>query len=64
MIQITIGVNTYNSISSAWRNESPDGLPMITVRWRLKNGWDLWDAFTFAPIEPIRRRGFKVIRDF
>ena len=59
MIQITVGDNTYNSISAAWRGESPDGLPMITVRWRIKNGWTTWSAFKIEPVDPEFRRIFK-----
>lgn len=56
MIQITLNGNTYKSISSAWRAESPPELPMITVRWRLKNEWPTWAAFTWLPIPAKLRR--------
>jgi hypothetical protein len=56
MIPITIGNNTYKSISSAWRNESPEGLKMVTVRWRLKNGWSTDHAFWTPMIPPVLRR--------
>ena len=62
MKQITIFNNTYNSISAAWRALSPDGLPMITVRWRLNNGWPPELAFTHPPIPPQTRRSFKDFR--
>ena len=56
MIQITLNGNTYKSISAAWRAESPEGLPMITVRWRIKNGWPMEAAFTILPIDAQNRR--------
>ncbi len=62
MIPITINNNTYNSISAAWREVSPPGLPMITVRWRLKNGWPPVLALTAAAVPPTNRRGFKSLR--
>ena len=58
MKPITVKGNTYNSISAAWREESPDGLPEITVRVRLNSKWAPDDAFTIPSIDPVdRRRG-------
>lgn len=55
---ITVGGNTYNTIRDAWRVESPEGLPEITVRKRLLAGWEPDIAFTLMPIPPtLRRRG-------
>jgi len=62
-IQIRINNHTYNSISAAWRALSPPGLPMITVRWRLNNGWQKNLAFTTPRVEPAGRRQHKVIRE-
>ncbi|GAG24027.1 unnamed protein product [marine sediment metagenome] len=62
MKQITVNNNTYNSISAAWRAESPPGLPMITVRWRLNNGWIPWIAFRTTPVTAKQRRMFKGVR--
>ena len=62
MKPITVGNDTYTSSASAWRALSPDGLPQITVRWRLNNGWDALEAFTELPVPPIQRRTFKGVR--
>ena len=60
MKQITIttrtGTYTYKSISEAWRELSPKGLPEITVRWRLRHGWEASLAFMTPPIPPKERR--------
>ena len=61
-IQIKVGNNTYSSIAAAWRAESVADLPLITVRWRLKEGWDTNDAFWMPPVDPKIRRKFKKIR--
>ncbi len=55
---ILIRVNglIYNSVRDAWRAVSPEGLPEITVRKRLKAGWRIQDAFNIMPIEPELRR--------
>lgn len=63
MIRITINGDTYKSISAAWRALSPVGLPMITVRWRLKNDWTPEEAFLLGPVEPTIRRNFKGYRN-
>jgi hypothetical protein len=63
MIPVTVGENTYKSVSEAWREESPKGLPMITVRWRLKNGWATYIAFKMPRIPAVDRRLYKVIRE-
>lgn len=62
MIPITVNNNTYNSISEAWRELSPPSLPEITVRWRLSNGWDAYEAFTTLPVDPVDRRKFPDVR--
>lgn len=62
MIQIQVNNNTYKSISAAWRELSPPDLPMITVRWRLKSGWEPYAAFLTPAVPPKRRRVFKGIR--
>ena len=62
MKQITVGKNTYRSISSAWRELSPEGLPEITVRWRLKHGWSALLAFLTPPVPATDRRTFKDVR--
>lgn len=62
MIQITVGKNTYKSISEAWRAEAFPGLPEITVRWRLKAGWVPSQAFWTPPVHPVDRRLFGEIR--
>ena len=60
-IAVTVNGNTYSNVRAAWREESPDGLPEITVRWRLKQGWDSDIAFTMLPIEAtLRRKGHNV----
>lgn len=55
-IPVVVHGNRYNDVRSAWREESPSGLPEITVRKRLDMGWDTDDAFTLPVIEPQRRR--------
>jgi hypothetical protein len=55
-IQITVNGNTYNNVRAAWRAESPDDLPEITVRKRLKAGWVPEAAFSLSPITPTQRR--------
>ena len=65
--QIKVGKNTYSSIAEAWRALSPvddfgKTLPLITVRWRLKHGWDALEAFTIPPVPPKDRRKFKDLR--
>lgn len=62
MKQVTFEGYTYNSISAAWRALSPPGLPMITVRWRLNEGWAKGPAFLTPPVEPTERRKFKKTR--
>ena len=62
-IQITVNGNTYNNVRAAWRAESPDDLPEITVRKRLAAGWCVYMAFNFSPIEASGRRTFKSFRD-
>lgn len=59
MKQITVLGNTYNSISEAWRELSPDGLREITVRLRLRLGWHPDDAFLLPVVPPVERRNFK-----
>ncbi len=55
-IQITVNGNTYNNVRAAWRAESPDDLPEITVRKRLTAGWSPEDAFWTPAIPPQLRR--------
>lgn len=50
---------TYNSISAAWRALSPVGLPMITVRWRLNDGWRKGPAFLTPAVDATERRNYK-----
>lgn len=61
-MQITVNDFTYTSIAAAWRALSPEDLPLITVRWRLKQGWDPETAFTVGPVAPEMRRIFKGLR--
>jgi len=61
-IQITVNGNTYNNVRAAWRAESPDDLPEITVRKRLTAGWIPDLAFLFPPVPAEARRTFKEIR--
>lgn len=63
MIPITVGDNTYTSIAAAWRDEAVEGLPLVTVRWRLKEGWDTKLAFKTPPIPGENRRKNKEIRN-
>ena len=57
-IEVVVLGNTYNNVRSAWREVSPAGLPEITVRWRLRHGWEPDIAFTLLPIEAtLRRKG-------
>jgi len=63
MIPIKVNGNTYKSISEAWRELSPEGLPEITVRWRLRNGWDVDWAFEMPPVPKHIRRNYKRLRE-
>jgi len=56
-IEVTVDGVTYNNVRQAWRELSPDGLPEITVRKRLKAGWHPALAFFLPPIDPQNRRG-------
>lgn len=62
MISITVNGNTYKSISEAWREESPNTLKEITVRLRLRAGWDPTNAFLTPVVPPEDRRTFKDVR--
>jgi len=62
MIPVTVNNDTYKSISEAWRETSPADLPMITVRWRLKEGWDTTMAFILPPIPPVLRSRMRAWR--
>ncbi len=63
-IEVTVQGITYNNVRQAWREVSPDGLPEITVRWRLNQGWDSDIAFTMLPIEAtLRRKGHNEVRN-
>jgi len=55
-IPVVVNGNSYNNVRDAWRAESPDELPEITVRKRLQMGWEPDDAFQLTPIEPQLRR--------
>jgi hypothetical protein len=63
MNPITVGEVTYTSVAQAWRNESPEGLSLTTVRWRLRNEWSAEDALRTPVVPPVERRGFKGQRD-
>jgi len=61
-ITITVNGHTYNTIRDAWRALSPDDLPEITVRKRLKAGWDSRSALLTSPIVAhLRRQGYQTI---
>lgn len=62
MIPVQVNNNTYKSISEAWRETSPAGLPQITVRWRLNQGWDADIAFQLPTVPPAIRCKFKGVR--
>jgi hypothetical protein len=62
MIPITINNINYRSISAAWRAVSPPTLKEITVRLRLRNGWDVTDAFLTDTVPAQDRRRFKNLR--
>jgi len=62
MIPVQVNNNTYKSISAAWRELSPPDLPMITVRWRLKQGWEPFSAFLTPAVPAPKRRTFKGVR--
>lgn len=64
MKPVTVRGNTYTSITAAWREVSPPGLSLVTVRWRLNNGWTETDALTLGTVPAESRRMFKVrVRD-
>ena len=63
MIPIQVNANTYTSIAAAWRAESPEGLGLGTVRWRLKNGWDASSAILQTVVPPVDRRTFDQVRN-
>ena len=62
MNQIEVNGHTYSSIAQAWRHISPDTLKLITVRLRLRNGWNIEDAFLRYTVPPTMRRGHKITR--
>jgi hypothetical protein len=53
---------TYRSVAEAHRALSPPGLRLVTVRWRLREGWDPAQALMYSIIPAENRRGFKDIR--
>ena len=55
-IEVTVNGVTYNNVRAAWRAVSPEGLPEITVRKRLKAGWLPALAFIIMPLPPQLRR--------
>lgn len=63
MKPITVNNITYTSVVAAWRALSPEGLKLVTVRWRLREGWNNEDAFTIGTVPPQDRRNFKTIRE-
>ena len=62
LISVTVAGNTYNTIRDAWSAESPEGLPEITVRARLKEGWEPDHAFLWPQVEAEVRRYNKKLR--
>jgi len=63
-IEVTVNGITYNNVRQAWRETSPDGLPEITVRKRLKAGWPPTIAFLLDPLPPeLRRQGYENVRN-
>lgn len=61
MIPVTIIGHTYKSISAARREVGSD-VPEITIRWRLKHGWDPVMAFFTPVVPPEDRRTFAEVR--
>lgn len=55
MKPITVNGVTYPSVVSAWQVEAAEDLLLTTVRWRLRNGWNVDDAFN-TPRIPARLR--------
>lgn len=62
MIPITVRGDTYTSVAAAWRELSPEGLLLNTVRWRLKHGWLPEEAILVPMVPPAERRTFKELR--
>ena len=62
MIPVTVAGEQYKSIAEAHRALSPDDLPIITVRKRLKDGWPEFLAFVEPPVEAKVRRNYKLKR--
>jgi len=57
MKPITVGNDTYTSIAAAAR--AIGKAPLITIRWRLKNGWTPSEALGTPIIPPVLRRNNK-----
>jgi hypothetical protein len=62
MNQIEVEGTIYRSVAAAWRAVSPKILKLITVRLRLRNGWDIHHAFLAKPVPPENRRNNKDLR--
>jgi hypothetical protein len=62
MNPITVNGVTYTSVAAAWRAQSPRNLKLVTVRWRLRDGWTADDAVTLGVVPPENRRTFKGLR--
>ena len=62
MKPITVNGVQYTSIVAAWRALSPPTLKLITLRLRLRNGWNPEDAFLLDTIPPAERRLSKINR--
>jgi len=62
MKPITVNGVQYPSIVAAWRDLSPPTLKLITLRLRLRNGWNPEDAFWLDTIPPAERRQNKYNR--
>lgn len=56
---ITVLGNTYTSVAAAWRELSSEIVSLVTVRWRLRDGWHPDDAFTTGVVPPADRRTYK-----
>lgn len=63
MIPVIVNNNTYRSIAAAWREVSPPGLPLVTVRARLKEEWEPLMAFMMPQVPPELRCKFKGVRN-
>jgi len=62
MNPIQVNGVTYTSVAAAWRALSPRNLKLVTVRWRLRSGWEADDALLLGVVPPRNRRLFKGLR--